>query len=307
MSQPMVSILIPTYNRENLIEQTVHSALEQTYQNIEIIIIDNNSADHTWDILKRISSQDPRIRVFKNDTNIGPVRNWKRCLDEASGIYGKILWSDDLIDKDFIYKTVAFLEESPNVGFVYTCTEIFCENEKTKTTFSLGKTGIYPTEKYIYGVLFSGEYPVSPGCALFRMNDLRDNLVIDIPNHFNIDFSLHAIGNDVLIYLLTSIRYSYFGFIDEKLSFFRAHSDSITISSSKEKIVLNYSLAKAYFVENYRKDLIKKYNTRLFLHLLRFRKNSIGIKLIQDFYYYNNDNRFDYLFFIILIIKRFFN
>ena len=88
----LVSILIPVYNRETLIEDTVQSALNQTYPNIEIIVVDNKSTDRTWDILEKLANRDSRIKIFQNKTNIGPVRNWKRCIDNASGKYGKILW-----------------------------------------------------------------------------------------------------------------------------------------------------------------------------------------------------------------------
>ena len=84
MEKKLVSILVPVYNRENLIEETVNSGLSQTYENIEIIIVDNQSTDGTWKILEKLASQDKRIKIFQNNTNIGPVRNWKRCIDEAS-------------------------------------------------------------------------------------------------------------------------------------------------------------------------------------------------------------------------------
>ena len=101
----LVSILIPVYNRDKFIEETINSALSQTYQNIEIIIVDNNSTDNTWRIIKKYTKKDNRIKAFKNDTNIGPVRNWKKCTDKADGEFGKILWSDDLIAPEFIEKT----------------------------------------------------------------------------------------------------------------------------------------------------------------------------------------------------------
>ena len=304
--QNKVSILIPVYNRGNLIEETIQSALNQTYKNIEIIVVDNKSTDNTWDVLQKLSSQDERIKIFQNDTNIGPVRNWKRCVDEAVGEYGKILWSDDLIAPEFLEKTVPYLENE-DVGFVFTGTEIFIEGaDKKSSHYFIGESGIYESEKYINGVLFNGNYPVSPGCALFRLKDLKKNLLVNIPNKVNSDFSMHAIGNDLLIFLLTAHQYKKFAFVNEKLSFFRAHEGSISIQSNDGKLPLHYNLASAYFVEKYREDLIKKQNVILWA-LLKVYKNSskkYNIYKISDFYMKNKDYSLDYIFLFKKIIRK---
>ena len=91
MNTPKVSVLIPVYNRQNLIETTVKSALDQTYQNTEIVIVDNKSTDNTWKILQALAQTDDRVKIYQNETNIGPVRNWLRCINEATGEYAKIL------------------------------------------------------------------------------------------------------------------------------------------------------------------------------------------------------------------------
>ena len=304
--QNKVSILIPVYNREHLIEETVKSALAQTYQNIEIIIVDNKSTDDTWSILIKLASQDNRIKIFQNKKNIGPVRNWRRCIDEATGIYGKILWSDDLIAPEFLEKTVPFLEND-NVGFVFSGTEIFIDGtDERDEHYFIGKTNIYESEEYMSGVLFEGNYPVSPGCALFRLKDLRKNLLIDIPNKANSDFSMHAIGNDLLIFLLTAYQYKNFGFVNDKLSFFRAHKGSISIQSNDGKLPLYYSLASAYFIENYRKDLITKQNVIIWnkLRVYKLTSKKYNLTKIVDFYMDNNNNNLDYLLLFKKIIKK---
>jgi len=306
MKDKLASILIPVYNRENLIEETVQSALNQTYKSIEIIVVDNQSTDNTWKVLQKLASQDERIKIFKNETNVGPVRNWKRCIDEACGEYGKILWSDDLIASDFLEKTTPFLEDA-NVGFVFTDTEIFIDGTDKKTSrYFISESGIYESEKYIKGALFDGGYPVSPGCALFRLEDLKSNLLVDISNKVNSDFAIHAIGNDLLIFLLTAHQYKKFAFINEKLSFFRAHEGSISVQSNDGKLPLLYNLASACFVENYRKDFIKKQNVILW-NLLRVYKNSskkFNMHKISDFYMKNEDYGLDYIFLFKKIIKK---
>lgn len=107
----LVSILIPVYNRVSLVGETIESARNQTYQNIEIIIVDNCSTDGTWSVLKNFSKKDCRIRIFQNAENIGPVLNWKRCINEARGIYAKILFSDDLVSENFVENSLSVFEK----------------------------------------------------------------------------------------------------------------------------------------------------------------------------------------------------
>ena len=282
---PLVTILIPVYNRESIIAETIQSALDQTYKNIEVVIVDNASTDNTWQIIQSFAEKDSRIRAFRNETNLGPVRNWLRCVDEATGEYGKILWSDDLIAHDFIEKTLPLFNES--VGFVYSGANIFTGVNplEAKSSYLLPKTGHYSSSMYIKKAIFDKGMPVSPGCAIFRMSDIRKNLRLQVPNKVNSDFSMHAIGNDLLLFLLTANEYKYFGHVSEPLSFFRAHDGSISVLSSNGKLPLHYGLARAYFVENYQPKLKACFASYLQLLLLRYKDSkTYGLESIQDFF-----------------------
>ena len=301
-----ISILIPTHNREQYIEEAVRSALNQTYKNIEIVVVDNKSTDNSWAILEDLAKNDNRIKIFQNQTNIGPVKNWKRCIDEATGKFGKILWSDDLIAPCFLEKTIPFLEANNDIGFVYTGAEIFFEGTSQKEdVFFIGDTGIYNSEQFINGVLFGGDYPVSPGCALFRLSDLRQNLLVDIPNKIGKDFSKQAIGNDLLILLLTAHQYGKFAFVNKKFSFFRAHEGSISIQSQNDKLFLCYDIVKAYFIENFREDLIPKLNAYICLnHKNMSYAKKYNLNTVENYYLKNRNYRIAWSWFAVLIIRK---
>ena len=79
MKSVKVSILIPTYNSEKYIEETIESALVQTYKNFEIIIVDNASNDNTFKIMQEYAKKHDNIKIFKNEENIGPIKNWMKC------------------------------------------------------------------------------------------------------------------------------------------------------------------------------------------------------------------------------------
>jgi len=301
----LVSIIIPVYNRENIISKTIESAISQTHKNIEILIIDNNSTDNTWKIIQSYAKYDSRIIAFKNKENIGPVMNWKRCIDEAKGYYGKILWSDDLISSTFLEKTIPLLTNN-DCAFVFSGTEIFFEDgSESKLAYFIGPTGYYNQLAFIEGALFHLNYPVSPGCALFRMKDLKNNLILDVPNKINSNFAQHGIGIDLMLYLLTIKDYTKFGFINERLSFFRSHSDSISTQSNTPDLIMLYNLTKASFLENYfyNKKLIINFNSQILIDLTIYKnkqKSTNSLKSIEDFYVINKLFNFN----IIYLLKR---
>lgn len=117
IEEPKVSICIPNYNYGRFIGDAIQSALEQTYKNFELIIVDNCSTDNSEEVIKSFS--DPRIRFYKNDRNIGGIRNWNRCLSLARGEYITLLHADDKITPNSIEKRVEILDRNPNVGLVY--------------------------------------------------------------------------------------------------------------------------------------------------------------------------------------------
>ena len=94
---PLVSIIIPVYNRKKLVVESVESALIQGYGNFEVVISDNCSNDGTWEECIRRYESDPRVVLVRNSENIGPVPNWLAAALAASGDYVKILFSDDLL------------------------------------------------------------------------------------------------------------------------------------------------------------------------------------------------------------------
>jgi len=86
MEEPKVSVLIPSYNQENVIEQTVMSALTQDYDNLEVVVSDDASKDRTPQILKEIQRKYPeRLKIFLHQTNLGVTKNHNRGLLECRG------------------------------------------------------------------------------------------------------------------------------------------------------------------------------------------------------------------------------
>lgn len=251
---PLISILIPVYNRENLVVPCIQSALEQTVTNIEIVIVDNASTDGTLNVCQELAARDRRVRVFCNDSNLGPVRNWLRCIEEARGVYGKILFSDDLMAPDYLEKTLSFLDHD-DVGFVFSSAVVGPTPFQGNICYQFTRqTGVFPSSRFISMALFNGDLPLSPGGALFRMQDLRENLLLDIPSPTVKDFYMHGAGPDLLLYLVTAAKYAKVAYIHEPLSYFRAHEGSITVSKEKANLTQCYRQARLWFAEQYLAD-----------------------------------------------------
>lgn len=85
MTGPMVSVCIPVFNGARFISAAIESVLSQSYADYELLIIDNSSTDGTVGIARSAAGRDRRIRLLVNESNLGMVENWNRCLAEARG------------------------------------------------------------------------------------------------------------------------------------------------------------------------------------------------------------------------------
>lgn len=114
----LISVCIPVYNCEKYIGIAIESVLNQTYTDLEIIIVDNHSTDKTWEIINTFAKNDQRISVYQNDSNLGMVGNWNRVVSFAQGKYIKMLNSDDTLEPESIETFVRILDEHPKVSLV---------------------------------------------------------------------------------------------------------------------------------------------------------------------------------------------
>jgi glycosyltransferase involved in cell wall biosynthesis len=118
MSQPRISIVIPTFNRARLLRECLHYAITVPAKS-EIVIVDNASTDDTSTVVDEVASRDGRIRYVRNDSNIGMVPNFNKAMSEARGDYICVVCDDDLILPGHCEKKAAILERHPEIAYVY--------------------------------------------------------------------------------------------------------------------------------------------------------------------------------------------
>lgn len=256
-TKPLVSVMIPVYNRADLAIEAINCTLAQDYNNIEIIVGDNCSTDGTFEKLNNCFGNNEKVIIFQNEQNLGAVGNWERCLQKAKGKYVKFLWSDDLMSPDFVSKAIKLLESDSEIAFAYSSVYIFTDeealnkNERSKLHhyYQLkDKSGVYPGDEFIRATYYWGpSVPVSPGCAIFRREKLR--LVLDIPNKIGYVHRKNGAGPDVLMFLEAIAHGEKFAYIDKPCNFFREHSGSISTYDST--IRDGYWTAKIYYLKEH--------------------------------------------------------
>lgn len=120
MQNPRVSVGIPVYNGENYLAEALDSLLAQTFTDFEIIVSDNASTDSTEEIVQTYMARTPKIRYYRNETNLGAAKNYNVLVTYAQGEYFKWMAHDDLIAPTYLEKCVAVLDQDPSYILAYT-------------------------------------------------------------------------------------------------------------------------------------------------------------------------------------------
>jgi glycosyltransferase involved in cell wall biosynthesis len=115
---PLVSLFIPTYGRAAFIGQTLESALTQTVNDLEIVVVDDHSPDNTTEVVRSFSDQ--RIKFTRNNMNLGVPQNLNYAMSLAKGEYLVLLEDHDLLEPDYLEETIALMTRYPSVSFVAT-------------------------------------------------------------------------------------------------------------------------------------------------------------------------------------------
>ena len=125
---PRVSVAMPVFNGQKYVAESIESVLAQTYTDFEFLICDDASTDGTWDILKKYESEDKRIKLFKNETNLNISRTLNKLISHAKGEYLARQDSDDLWIKGKLKIQVNFLDSNNNYGLVASRIKIIGDN-----------------------------------------------------------------------------------------------------------------------------------------------------------------------------------
>lgn len=227
MTDSLVTIVIPVFNRMNLVCDAVDSAINQTHKNCEVVVVDNASTDGTWEVLVKHYSANEKVRLYRNSENIGPVKNWVAGIMHAKGEYIKILFSDDILSSDCVEKLLSVISEDSLFAF----SNVIIGESRSSGRLLLKtsrRSGVEYSSHFWDDFLLRKGSLVSPGAAIFRGSFLKSVDFLDGQGLEGEGFSYYGAGPDLLMFLLALIQTERAGFVDEPLSFFRDHDGSTT-------------------------------------------------------------------------------
>ncbi|MEC5147374.1 glycosyltransferase [Chitinophaga sp. 212800010-3] len=231
--QPLVSVIVPCYNREKYIEQCVMSVIHQTYPNIELVVVDDGSTDKSGQILEELAAKHGFTLVRQKNMGVCAALN-NGIRGHSTGEYICYLGSDDYWKEDKIEKQVAFLEEHQDLALGFTKTTLV--DSKGNMSWS------YPNGEEItcdfYNLLWGNFVP-----SLTTM--MRRDVYVAVGG-----FDENLVLEDWDMWLRIAYEYKY-GFLDEVLAYYRIHDnnmskDTIKMKRAEQQTLQKWRHTKAY-------------------------------------------------------------
>jgi glycosyltransferase involved in cell wall biosynthesis len=192
MSAPKVSVCIPAYNHSKYIEQAIESVLTQTITDFELIVVDDCSSDDTFEIAKKY--KDPRIKVYRNEKNLGLIPNWNESINKGSGTYIKLLPGDDFLYPDCLLLQTSVLERDKEKHIAMVCGRKHVVDEKGRILLNRGfsrhekeVTGIYAINRNIRS---GGNIIGEAGSIMFRREVLQRTGMFNAKHFYVLDLDL---------------------------------------------------------------------------------------------------------------------
>lgn len=245
MKNDLISVIIPSFNRKELINKAIESVLKQTYKNVEIIIIDDGSTDGTEKYLKEKYKNNEIIAFYKNEKNSGAGFSRKVGYKKSNGNYIIFMDDDDYYTNfDFFNQAIEILDNNHNISFVSSSSIIEYVKEKRTEESIMNIKGYIKNSEYLSE--FQQKYMKSNSTftTIFRKECLE-----------NANFNDVEMVNDSTIYLralLTGDAY----ILDTISGVYRVHSKNITFSLKMDFIIDNLIEKKKVYDEILKRKII---------------------------------------------------
>lgn len=242
---PRVTVIIPSYNHEKYVAEAIQSVLEQSYQDFEIVIIDDGSSDSTVQIIKTFN--DSRIKLFCFSKNRGATVAINRGIKEAKGEFIAILNSDDVFVTKKLEKQVKFLDLNPQIGAVFSYAQFIDEDGKDITNSEHHYAKVFLQEnrsrfEWLNHFFYNGNCLCHPSILIRRecydVVGNYDRRLAQLP-----DFDL---------WIRLCQKYEIF-IIEENLIKFRIRSNQANVSADKAESRTRISFETIQVFENYLK------------------------------------------------------
>lgn len=241
MNEKLVSILMPVYNAEKYLIEAIDSVLNQTYYNIELVIINDGSSDNSENIINKYS--DKRIRYYKNEVNLGLIKSLNKGIQLCKGLYIARMDSDDICHPDRILKQVEFL--SNNHQYVLCGTRCEFIHSGKKRLFNITSPG----DDLGIRSFFLVNSPLIHPSVMFKKSVIEDNnLLYD---------SSYKDAEDYKFWIDIS-KYGKLIILEEILLYYRLSTTQISQSNNSIQLSNAEKIRNDYFY-----DIVNAKNTNL--------------------------------------------
>lgn len=235
---PTLSVIMPAYNAEAYIEAAINSVINQTYQDFELIIVDDASTDNTVKIIKKFQKKYPYIQLvtLEKNQNCGGDKCANKALERATGKYVARMDADDISDLTRFEKQVKFLDENKDIFLVGS--NAYVINSKGVI---IGEKNEPSSPDAIYKAYFGFHPLVHPTCTYRRLLKNGKPFIYEIK---------HSANNDYYTFFKLICQGYKFVNMEEKLLKYRVHNHNATFVNMKKKFINSLKVRLA-MVANY--------------------------------------------------------
>lgn len=258
MTNPKVSVIIPNYNHARYLPERIECVLNQTYQNFEIIILDDCSTDNSREVIEQYSDNPHVSQIVYNDVNSGCVfKQWQKGIGLAKGELVWIAESDDKNDSHFLETLVNCFENAYNLALAFSKSWLFNDEGKLWTIDSVNlEEGVYDSHTFISSFMSIGCVMLNASSCLFSKKAFE---CIDDR------YTTFKASGDRMFWTLIS-EHGSVAIVEKRLNYYRKHNANVTeggfkkgINQKETKIILDYILEKGYIDKEQYKLIRRRY------------------------------------------------
>ena len=280
--KPFVSVIIPNYNHARYLPERMESVLGQTYQNFEVIILDDCSTDDSRDVIEQYCSNPHVSQIVYNEKNSGRVfKQWKKGLSLAKGDLLWIAESDDKCEPTFLERLVQCFIDHPTLSLAFSKSLLFDDAGKTWTMDTEGLSeGVYTSRDFISRFM-------SHGCPMLNASAC----VFSKAAFEKIDdrYTEFRCSGDRMFWTLISEQGD-IAVVGDRLNHYRKHGCNTTangfqhgINQQETKLILDYILGKGYIDKAIYNDIRRNYLKKFVFELLTDKKLKQNIYKFWNF------------------------
>lgn len=284
VGQPFFTVAIPAWNGVDFIKTSTGSVLNQTFKDFELIIVDDASTDGAWEYIQSI--KDPRVKVFRNQRNVGIVKNWRNCLEKANGKWFKFLLHDDFLFPDALQILKVLIDKYPENYVIVTSGVNFDNFDKVKHLLEIKSRELKDTDKYLKPMKqiiearkrFNQTWAMPNAYTMLRRDYIE---LFNSDNYLDIEKKFGDTGHLVDYYILYGIALKYKTMIEmdfplyavrfHPTNFSRSYNQNLLYHLNGDKYV-HYKLYKYKGIEHF---YIIRHAVRIYIHHLKSYKREI--------------------------------